>query len=195
MNSPHLSKNNGSTRDPRLHNNNIHTKITNLLAWLIILFKFNQYYSIPIPSLSVKVPQFWHSRSTIVVVISSYCVTWARWCGYVMPKLLILVAINLSLYWDSSVGKVVLYPSPTIIHTQEMHGCLGDQLFSKVQLCFFTIINIYTDEIISCFASHIGTSIVVCCQTCVNCIFAKGIIFPTPSSSDTWHDTPQQMQQ
>ena len=32
MNSPHSSKNNGSTRDPRLHNNNIHTKITNFIA-------------------------------------------------------------------------------------------------------------------------------------------------------------------
>jgi hypothetical protein len=45
----------------------IYTLITNCIAWLIILFNLKQYYSIP--SLSVKVPQFWHSGSTIVVVI------------------------------------------------------------------------------------------------------------------------------
>ena len=111
MNSPHLSKNNGSTTEISGYITIIYTLITNLIAWFIILFKFNQYYSIPIPSLSVKV-------LIIVVVISSYYVMWARWCGYAMPKLLILVAINFSLYWDSSVGKVVLYQSNNNSHSR-----------------------------------------------------------------------------
>jgi hypothetical protein len=46
----------------------IYPLTTNSIAWLVI-FKFKQYYSILIPSLSVKVPQFQHSRSTIVVVL------------------------------------------------------------------------------------------------------------------------------
>ena len=83
MNSPHLSKNNGSTRDQRLpatHNNNIHT---NNKSNSLVNLKFNQYYSIPIPSLSVKVPQFWHSRSTIVVVILVYI--GFKWGGSSVP--------------------------------------------------------------------------------------------------------------
>jgi hypothetical protein len=59
----------------------VYTLIPNSIAWLIILFKFNQYYSIP--SLPVKVPQFWHSRSTIVVLILVYI--GFKWGGSSIP--------------------------------------------------------------------------------------------------------------
>ena len=77
---------------------------------------------------------------------------------------------NFSLYGSS--GKIVLYQSNNNSHSRNAW------VFGW---SYFTIINICTDEIISCFASHIGTRIVVRSQSCVNCIFANHTISHTKS--------------
>ena len=90
----------------------IYTLITNHTAWLIILFKFNQYLLLYSNHIII-------SESTSILAYQKY-----------------YSSSNFSLYWIQ-VGRQFC-TSPTIIHTQEMHGCLDDQLFSKIQLCFFT---------------------------------------------------------